>query len=104
VVGEQRRVLVLVNAIPLQPAREGGVQRRALGLQERVVGDVARERVLDYVLELARHRRPRAATHELALLQHAQVGHALDKLAHRPHPERPPDHGRGLERRLLRRR
>ena len=89
----------------LQPAGEGSVQRGALRFQQALVGDLARERVLDDVFALAGDRRAGAAADELALLEQLEVRKvAVDQLADGSGPEDAPNHRGGLERRLLHRR
>jgi len=100
VVRKERRSLVPERV--LEPAREGCVETRAAGLGQALVRDLPCERVLDRVFAFAGHGRAGPAAYEVALLEDAEVGLALDELVHRPGPEDPADRRRRLECLLLR--
>ena len=103
VVGEQRRELV-VRLERLEPTGELGVQPSAPRPRQARVRDFARQRVLDRVLALSDHRRPRLPPDEVTLLEHGEVGlREVDQLTDRCLPEDPADHRARLERRLLHR-
>src|SRR5437016_7162973 len=101
---EQRRMLVASLAAALEPAGETRVQLCPLRLRQAAVGDLARERVLDRILTLARQQRAGAPADEVALGKQLEVGHAADELIDRAGPEDAPDYRRRLQRRLLCRR
>ena len=104
-VAQKRGLLLPRLGRALEPVGEGGVQLRSPGLRQRAVGDLAREGVLDHELPLALQRRAGPSPDEVAVLQQYVVRLlAAEQLTDRPRPERPPDHGRRLQGRLLRRR
>src|SRR5437867_1109907 len=99
---EQRGMLVPSLAETLEPAGETSVEPRALRLGETRVRDLTRERVLDRVLALARHRGARAATDEVALLENAEIRlEPVEQLVDRAGPENAADHRCRLEGCLL---
>src|SRR6185437_8682432 len=101
VVREERCKLLTLRA-PLQPGGEAGVQGRTLRLQQALVGDFARERVLDRVLLLARDVGAGTPADEVTLLEQREVRRlAPEQLADWTGPEGAADQSRGLERRLL---
>jgi len=102
VVGQQRGVLVLGAAAPLEPLGEAGVEPGAARLRKTLVGDLAGQRVLDRVLAFAGHRRAVPPPDEVALLEHGEVGRRpLDEVVDGPGPEDTADHGGSLQRSLL---
>jgi hypothetical protein len=97
VVPEERRQVVAAVAEALEPPRELGVQPCALRLEQARIRDLACQRVLEEVFRLTGHRRARAATDEVALLERRPVGLApSEQFADGPGPEDAPDHGGGL--------
>ena len=102
VVGQQSRVLVSAFSGPLEPAREARMEPRPLLRRQALVGDFAGERVLDRELALADDRRARSMTNEIPFLEHTQIRlEALEQLVDGAGPERAPDDGGRLQRRLL---
>src|SRR5437763_14538588 len=74
----------------------------ATRLREALVGDLARQRVLERVLGLALERRARAPADEVAIFEDAEIrSSVLEQLVDRPGPEDAADHRRRLERRLV---
>ena len=65
------------------------------------VGDLARKRMLDRVLALARDRGADAATNEVPFLEEVEVGLTGDEFVDRPSPEDAADHCGRLQRCLL---
>ena len=92
VVGQQRRVLVATPAEALEPGSEGRVEPRPPRLRDARVRDLSRHGMLDRVLALALDGRAVPAAHEVALLEHPEVGlESLEQPVHRPTPEDTPD-------------
>ena len=101
---EQRCVLVAALARPLDPLRKAGMELGAARLREALVGDLARQRVLERVFGLALERGPRAPADEVTVLEDAEVGLLLaEQLVHRAGPEDSADDCGGLESGLVRR-
>src|SRR5439155_240992 len=101
VMREQRRMLVASLAAALEPAGETRVQLCPLRLRQAAVGDLARERVLDRILTLARQRRAGAPADEVALGKQLEVGHAADELIDQTGPEHTPNYHHHLQHCLL---
>ena len=120
----ERRAVVMRQQLPelagpltgdlLEPLGDLGVRDSPVAQRDGVVGDVARQDVLEDVLLLPGERRPDPVAHQLAVLQVAQalvelrveaarLGRARREPAHRSAPEHPPDHRGGLEGALVRR-
>src|SRR5437660_733626 len=70
VMGKKRRVLVAALAETFDPVRELGVQPSPPRLCQATVGDFARERVLEDILDLARQRGARTLPDEVSNLKH----------------------------------
>src|SRR5919204_173481 len=95
-------MLIASLAAAPEPAGKARVQLRPLCLRQAAVRDLARERVLDRILTLARQRRAGAPPDEVSLGEQLEVGHPADELIDRAGPEDAPDYRRCLQRRLHR--
>src|SRR5439155_24829782 len=73
VVCEQRGMLVTALAHPFDPRAELGVQPGSSRLRETSVGNLARERVLEHILDFAFEGRTGPATDEVAALEEMEV-------------------------------
>jgi hypothetical protein len=105
VVREQRRVLVAPTAGALEPRGEARVHAGAGDDRQRAVRDLARERVFECQLALARQRRTRDAAGEVALDEQTEpVPRRPGELTHGSLPERAADHRCCLQGRLIGRR
>ena len=95
-------MLVVPLDAALEPLGEGCVELRSFRLRQARVGDLARERMLDRVLSLARDRGTDTTANEVAVFEQAEVGTpATDQLVDRTRPEDAPDYRRRLQCGLL---
>ena len=103
-VRKQGGILVPAGAHPLDPLRERGMQLCTPRLRKTLIRNLARQRVLERVLGFALEGRARPSAHEVAILEHAEVGLlSFEELVHGAGPEDAADYRRRLQRSFLRR-
>ena len=96
-------MLIAAFAEAKDPVGEARVQTSAPSLAQASVGDLARERMLEDVLDFPLERGSGPPADEVPAFEHSQIRiGSFNQLVDRTGPEHAPDHGRGLKRCLLR--
>src|SRR2546425_6136427 len=100
---EERSMLIAAFAEAKDPVGEARVQTSAPSLAQASVGDLARERMLEDVLDFPLERGGGPPADEVPALEHSEIRiGSFNQLIDRTGPEGAPDNGRGLKRCPLR--